>query len=42
MGLKVPTSNVMYPEDWVNELRALNGGRKVVRLTAAPSPSDVH
>jgi hypothetical protein len=36
MGLKVPNSNVMYPEDWVNELKTLNGGRKVVRLTAAP------
>ncbi|MBK5957690.1 hypothetical protein CCR97_05630 [Rhodoplanes elegans] len=29
MGLEVPSSNLLYPEDWVNRLRALNRGRKV-------------
>lgn len=29
MGLEVPGSNLLYPEDWVNKLRALNRGRKV-------------
>jgi hypothetical protein len=28
MGLKVPGNHLLYPEDWVNQLRALNGGRK--------------
>src|SRR5262245_10439576 len=28
MGLKVPVNHLLYPEDWVNQLRALNGGRK--------------
>jgi len=36
MGLKVPASNLLYPEDWVNELKSLNGGRKMVRLTPDP------
>lgn len=29
MGLEVPSSNLLYPEEWVNRLRALNRGRKV-------------
>src|SRR5262245_46442356 len=28
MGLKVPFNHWLYPEDWVNQLRSLNGGRK--------------
>src|SRR5262245_54975522 len=28
MGLKVPFNHLLYPEDWVNQLRSLNGGRK--------------
>src|SRR5919109_1751229 len=28
MGLKVPGNHLLYPEDWVNQLRALNGGRR--------------
>ncbi len=33
MGLRTPVSHLLYPEDWVNELRQLNGGRKTVRLS---------
>jgi hypothetical protein len=32
MGLRTPASHLLYPEDWVNNLRQLNGGRQVVRL----------
>jgi hypothetical protein len=28
MGLRVPGNHLLYPEDWVNQLRSLNGGRK--------------
>ena len=28
MGLRVPGNHLLYPEDWVNQLRKLNGGRK--------------
>jgi hypothetical protein len=28
MGLRTPGNHLLYPEDWVNQLRALNGGRK--------------
>src|SRR5262245_43296449 len=28
MDLKVPGNHLLYPEDWVNQLRKLNGGRK--------------
>jgi hypothetical protein len=28
MGLRVPVNHLLYPEDWVNQLRQLNGGRK--------------
>jgi hypothetical protein len=28
MGLRVPVNHLLYPEDWVNQLRPLNGGRK--------------
>jgi pyruvate/2-oxoglutarate dehydrogenase complex dihydrolipoamide acyltransferase (E2) component len=30
MGLRVPVNHLLYPEDWVNQLRQLNGGRKYV------------
>jgi cell wall-associated NlpC family hydrolase len=35
MGLRVPNTHLIYPEDWVNKLRALNGGveNQVVRLS---------
>ena len=35
MGLKVPGNHLLYPEDWVNQLRALNGGRKYMPGTAS-------
>jgi len=28
MGLKVPGNHLLYPEDWVNSLKRLNGGRR--------------
>jgi hypothetical protein len=48
MGLRVPGNHMMYPEDWVNNLRALNGGGRIGRMPStqsqaqspsAPSPS---
>ncbi len=35
MGLRIPGNHLIYPEDWVNKLRALNGGveNQVVRLS---------
>jgi len=35
MGLRIPGTHLIYPEDWVNKLRALNGGveNQVVRLS---------
>lgn len=35
MGLTVPGSHLLYPEEWVNELRTLNRGRQTARMTAA-------
>src|SRR5215213_11204683 len=35
MGLRVPGNHLLYPEDWVNQLRALNGGAKVGRMPGA-------
>jgi hypothetical protein len=37
MGLRVPGSHLLYPEDWVNELRALNGASRPARPAAAAS-----
>src|SRR5215475_15423181 len=43
MGLKVPGNHLLYPEDWVNQLRQLNGGRRymsspaVAQAPAAPA-----
>jgi hypothetical protein len=41
IGLRTPGpgSHLMYPEDWVNTLRQLNGGRQVVRLPSSQQPS---
>lgn len=46
MGLRVPGNHLLYPEDWVNQLRALNGGGKIGRMPGlagehaqAPTPS---
>ena len=44
-GLRVPNNHVLYPETWVNKLRALNGGGKtvvlanVLRKQGLPSPA---
>jgi hypothetical protein len=32
MGLRVPNNHMLYPKTWVTQLRALNGGGRVVRL----------
>jgi hypothetical protein len=41
MGLRVPGNHMLYPEDWVNGLRALNGGGRIGRIpsiqTQAPA-----
>src|SRR5262245_26698608 len=34
MGLKVPGNHLLYPEDWVNSLRKLNGGRRYMSSPA--------
>lgn len=36
MGLKVPGNHLLYPEDWVNQLRAANGGRKYMPGASQP------
>jgi hypothetical protein len=36
MGLRVPGNHLLYPEDWVNQLRALNGGRKYMQGGSEP------
>jgi hypothetical protein len=38
MGLKVPGNHLLYPEDWVNQLRQLNGGRKYMPGAASSQP----
>ena len=41
MGLRVPGNHLLYPEDWVNRLRALNGGRRNMAsqpVAQAPTP----
>jgi hypothetical protein len=41
MGLRVPGNHLLYPEDWVNRLRALNGGRRYMAsqpMAQAPTP----
>jgi hypothetical protein len=32
MGLKTPYTHLLYPEEWVNNLREINGERKTVQL----------
>ncbi|MDQ8729922.1 hypothetical protein RCO31_19550 [Bradyrhizobium sp. LHD-71] len=32
MGLKTPYTHLLVPEDWVNNLREINGGRNTVQL----------
>jgi hypothetical protein len=44
MGLRVPGNHLLYPEDWVNQLRKLNGGRKYMpgsadTIAQAPAPA---
>lgn len=34
MGMRVPSSHLLYPEDWVNQMRALNRGRRTANMTA--------
>ena len=44
MGLKTPVSHLLYPEDWVNELRALNARVPHAKPTVAsrgPKPTSV-
>src|SRR3954454_11222198 len=42
MGLQVPGNHLLYPEDWVNRLREVNGGRRYMAsqpVVPAPVPS---
>jgi hypothetical protein len=40
MGLRVPGNHLLYPEDWVNNLKQLNGGRRYMSSPAvAQGPS---
>ena len=39
MGLKVPGNHWMYPEDWVNRLKELNGGRRYMSSPAVAQGS---
>ena len=34
MDLKVPGNHLLYPEDWVNQLKKLNGGRRYMSSPA--------
>jgi hypothetical protein len=38
MGLKTPASHLLYPEDWVNELRALNTRVTPAKPRSASAP----
>jgi hypothetical protein len=35
IGLRVPMSNLLYPDEWVKELAALNHGRKTANMAIA-------
>jgi hypothetical protein len=35
MGLRVPGNHLLYPKNWVEQLRALNGGAKYGRMSGA-------
>jgi hypothetical protein len=39
MGLKVPGNHLLYPEDWVNRLKQLNGGRRYMSSPAVAQAS---
>jgi len=40
MGLRVPGNHLLYPEDWVKQLKQLNGGRRYMSSPAvAQTPS---
>jgi hypothetical protein len=39
MGLKVPGNHLLYPEDWVNSLKQLNGGRRYMSTPAVAQAS---
>jgi len=42
MGLRVPGNHLLYPEEWVNRLRQLNGGRRYMAsqpVAQAPAPT---
>src|SRR5262245_46645907 len=39
MGLKVPGNHLLYPEDWVNQLRKLTGGRRYMSSPAVAQAS---
>src|SRR5262249_8393679 len=34
MGLRVPGNHLLYPEDWVKQLKQLNGGRRYMSSPA--------
>ena len=36
MGLRTPHNHLLYPEDWVNQLRKLNGGRRYMSSGQEP------
>src|SRR5258708_18303887 len=39
MGLKVPGNHLLYPEDWVNNLKQINGGRRYMSSPAVAQAS---
>src|SRR5215510_11383251 len=39
MDLKVPGNHLLYPEDWVNQLRKLNGGKRYMSSPAVAQAS---
>src|SRR6266566_2931601 len=39
MGLKVPGNHLLYPEDWVNSLKRINGGRRYMSSPAVAQSS---
>jgi hypothetical protein len=39
MGLRVPGNHLLYPEDWVNGLKQINGGRRYMSSPAVAQTS---
>src|SRR5262245_4307194 len=39
MGLRVPVNHLLYPEDWVNSLKRLNGGKRYMSSPAVAQTS---